>query len=223
MNAGSRTRGGRKDRCITLQLASSDKHSSNGNTSHSECCSVLARVITNTRLQQFESLRLVIKRIVILEGVINRSRLLIRLLGLLLRSLRSGHIGGRNVVIARGLEGVRLVSSLQLTPTPLAYGLLSGSSSSRLLGGSGSNARRDLSGILVELTTLLEGRMLAHDEAREDAEDDADRAHNNTHQRNLVLTVRAAEDPQGTDRGICRTARAQYSVPAARQRLQHTV
>lgn len=194
MNAGSRTRGGRKDRCITLQLASSDKHSSNGNTSHSECCSVLARVITNTRLQQFESLRLVIKRIVILEGVINRSRLLIRLLGLLLRSLRSGHIGGRNVVIARGLEGVRLVSSLQLTPTPLAYGLLSGSSSSRLLGGSGSNARRDLSGILVELTTLLEGRMLAHDEAREDAEDDADRAHNNTHQRNLVLTVRAAED-----------------------------
>ena len=36
--------------------------------------------------------------------------------------------------------------------------------------------------------------MLAHDEAREDAEDDADGAHNNTHQRNLVLTVRAAED-----------------------------
>lgn len=36
--------------------------------------------------------------------------------------------------------------------------------------------------------------MLAHDEAREDAEDDADGAHNNTQKRNLVLTVRAAED-----------------------------
>ena len=141
--------------------------------------------------------RLVIKRIIVLEGIVNRGRLLRRLLrrlGLLL-GLRSRHAGRGNVIVARRLEGVRLVRRLRFTAASQPYRLLGRSSSrSGLLGRSRRHASSHIVRISVELATLLESGVLAHDEAREDAEEDADRAHNDAHQKHLALTVGAAED-----------------------------
>ena len=59
--------------------------------------------------------------------------------------------------------------------------------------------------------------------ALREAAPEIDIAENELMRRHTTFAIGGPADlfVQGTDRGTCRTARAQYSVPAARQRLQH--
>ena len=106
--------------------------------------------------------QLIVKRIIILKRIVF---LLLGFLGRLLRALgrllSTGHTGGRDIVVIRGLERIALVRRLLLISTLLLRSFLLAVLDARV----------------VELAALLEGRVVAHHEEVEQADDDTDRAH----------------------------------------------
>lgn len=147
--------------------------------------------------------QLIVKRIIILKRIVFLLfGFLGRLLGALGRLLGTGHTGGRDIVVIRGLERIALVRRLLLISTPFSLqrtyrsplGLL-------LLHLGGLLLRSSLFALLdarvVELAALLEGRVVAHHEEVEQADDNTDRAHDDVQDAQAIRIGSGATEHHG--------------------------